>query len=260
MSFEFTSSVNLPIVNGVGTVGYTVFDSEGQEVTARTTSGIVRLFAGADYGIYSAEVTVGDSISSGTVLWDDASGSAVPVPFFAGVPQGNVSLGDYTSELDATWGGSTADSYISLEDADASINSYILDTTAWSDATGRQQDAALRMATVNIDTVSYLGGRMEYTQSLKFPRFLPADIPLTDDQIKAEVRIATVFQANFLIENQSFNAEHARNMAAGLKQLSNSIGPIRDQYTYTSAAPTVLSQDALRIMAKYKAPKRLYRA
>ena len=59
---------------GLSTVGYTVYDSNEVEETARTTSGVSEI--GTSTGIYRATITLDDGFS-GYILWD--TGGASPV-------------------------------------------------------------------------------------------------------------------------------------------------------------------------------------
>jgi len=56
-------------------VGYTLFDNDGSEAQARTTSGVYQITSGS--GIYSAYISFPDTFN-GTILWDTAeSGNAL---------------------------------------------------------------------------------------------------------------------------------------------------------------------------------------
>jgi hypothetical protein len=279
MSAKFPSSVELPLSNGVGTVGYKVFDADGELVIPRTTLGVLEQFGGVGYSIYQAYIQVPIGVTSGIVIWDDGSGNAVDKPFFIG--QGNagqVSVGTYVSTLDSDWGGATAESYVSLSAAENLVASYVIDHSDWDDASGQTKDAALRMATRQLDSLVYLGSRVSFKQTLKFPRYFSfpsafapsvgrtsvywnsfASEDGTQFQQK-DVQIATAIQANFLVRQGGRDA-HAEAMAAGIRQSSESVGPVRDQFTYTGAgAPSPLCTDAIRFINKYRDTKKIYRS
>lgn len=262
MSANFVSSVELPIANGVGVVGYTVIDADGEELNARTTAGVVRIFEGADFGLYQANISVVSGVTAGTVVWDDADGNAEARPFFIGKDNaGDVSVGDYTSELDYEWGGATADSYVSLDEAEDLVASYVIDKVEWDAATGQKKDAALRMATRQIDSFPLLGTRQSYTQSLKFPRYFsfPEGIDRTEAQVQLDIQVATAHQAAYLLRKGGRDS-HAEAIASGIRQSSESVGPIRDQFTYTGGYPMPLCTDAVRFLGLYRAAKKIYRA
>lgn len=71
-------------------------------------------------------------------------------------------------------------SYIDRDDADGYAG-YVVDTSAWDDATEAQQEAALRQATAEIDMQRYAGmpyedwqEGVENTQDREFPRIVVA--------------------------------------------------------------------------------------
>ncbi len=263
MSASFSSSVELPIQDGVGTVGFAVYNADGELVTARSTVGVNRLFEGADYAIYQVRITVASGITAGIVIWDDAAGNAVDKPFFIGTDNsGAVTVGSYDSTLDYEWGGSTADSYVSLATAEDLLLSYVLDKLDWDGAAGRTKDAALRMATRQLDAFTFLGTRRIYTQALKFPRWFnyPGRIDRTEDQVKADIQLATSIQASYLVRQGGRDA-HAEALNAGIRQSSESVGPIRDQFTYTGGgAPLPLCTDAIRIIGPYRGMRQIFRS
>jgi hypothetical protein len=261
MSAKFTSSAELPLLSGVGIVGFTVYDADGELVAPRTTAGVLEQFVGSSNSIYQAFIEVPVGITSGIVIWDDGSGNAVDKPFFIGQTNaGEVSVGLYSSTLDSEWGGVTADSYISLLDAEELVQKYAWSTDSWAAATGQNKDALLRFATRRIDMQNYVGRKQVTIQALQWPRYTDFWLPETFDQIKADVQLATVLESLDLITQRGMS-RHQQNIAAGLKQISESVGPIRDQYTYQSGGPTaIISVEASRIMAKYQQSKNVFRA
>ena len=77
--------------------------------------------------------------------------------------------------IDATYGGSAADSYIALADANAWIRNNVLEPEAWEKVAGvgNKQTVSLRMATRLIDAAApWHGARYFWNQRLEFPRQL----------------------------------------------------------------------------------------
>ena len=72
----------------------------------------------------------------------------------------------------ATAGSATANSYLTLTDANAIIEGLIEDddVTAWSSATDDVKNRALFTATIRIDRERFLGARATDTQALQWPR------------------------------------------------------------------------------------------
>lgn len=75
--------------------------------------------------------------------------------------------------LDATWAGPSAESYLTLEAADAWIRRNNVFFDEWILAKEPQQIAALLEATRNIDAINWHGARYNYQQALAFPRVPP---------------------------------------------------------------------------------------
>jgi hypothetical protein len=74
--------------------------------------------------------------------------------------------------IDATVGGASANSYLTLADAQALIDGMVEndDVTAWASATTDQKNRALYTATQRIDRERFLGARVTDTQALQWPR------------------------------------------------------------------------------------------
>jgi hypothetical protein len=74
--------------------------------------------------------------------------------------------------IDATIGSATANSYITLADAQAIVDGMVedADVTAWATATTDQKNRALYSATQRLDRERYLGARATDTQALQWPR------------------------------------------------------------------------------------------
>src|SRR6056300_702526 len=74
--------------------------------------------------------------------------------------------------IDATVGGASANSYLTLAAAQAIIDGFVedADVTAWASATTDQQNRALFTATQRLDRERFLGARATDTQALQWPR------------------------------------------------------------------------------------------
>jgi hypothetical protein len=72
MSNTLVKTANFGITrSGLGTVGYTLFDVNGVEISSRSSMGIYEI--GLMTGIYGANITFPDQFN-GTVLWDTGQG------------------------------------------------------------------------------------------------------------------------------------------------------------------------------------------
>ena len=74
--------------------------------------------------------------------------------------------------IDATIGGASANSYLTLADAQDLIDGMVEndDVTAWASATTDQKNRALYSATQRLDRERFLGARATDTQALQWPR------------------------------------------------------------------------------------------
>lgn len=74
--------------------------------------------------------------------------------------------------IDATVGGASANSYVTLAAAQAIVDGLIEndDVTAWGTATTDQKNRALYTATQRLDRERFLGARATDTQALQWPR------------------------------------------------------------------------------------------
>ena len=72
----------------------------------------------------------------------------------------------------ATVGSATANSYLTLSDANSIIEGLVEDedVTAWSSSTDDQKNRALYTSTLRIDRERFLGARVTDTQALQWPR------------------------------------------------------------------------------------------
>jgi hypothetical protein len=74
--------------------------------------------------------------------------------------------------IDATVGGANANSYLTLNNAQAIIDGFVqdADVIAWASATTDQKNRALFTATQRLDRERFLGARATDTQALQWPR------------------------------------------------------------------------------------------
>lgn len=92
--------------------------------------------------------------------------------------------------IDFTVGGATANSYLSEVAATAYFVDR-LDSAAWSDASLRQQQNALMMATMRLEAENYDGSKVTTTQRLQWPRYSTYD---RDGQVFASDEIPVLVQ------------------------------------------------------------------
>jgi hypothetical protein len=123
--------------------------------------------------------------------------------------------------IDATVGGVNANSYLTLNDAQAIIDGFVqdADVTAWASATTDQKNRALFTATQRLDRERFLGARATDTQALQWPRtgvrkpdtyintyavgfpFRITTDYYTDTEIPQQIKYAQVVLATYLHNN-----------------------------------------------------------
>lgn len=94
--------------------------------------------------------------------------------------------------IDATLEGASANSYVTLAEADAYFETTPASST-WDDKSDDQKNRALISATRNLDVLTYYGERCTTTQALKWPRkeYTVDGIELACTFIPDEIKIAT---------------------------------------------------------------------
>jgi len=94
--------------------------------------------------------------------------------------------------IDATLSGASANSYVTLADADTYFET-VPDSSTWTSKTTDQKNRALISATRWIDSLNFYGDRCTETQALKWPRdsYTVDGIDLACTLIPAPVKVAT---------------------------------------------------------------------
>ena len=74
--------------------------------------------------------------------------------------------------IDATVGGASANSYITLADANSIVEGLVADddVAAWEGSSNDNKNRALYTAAVRVDRERFLGARVTNTQALQWPR------------------------------------------------------------------------------------------
>ena len=124
--------------------------------------------------------------------------------------------------IDATVGGASANSYITLADANTIVEGLILDddVSAWDGSSNDNKNRALFTASVRVDRERFLGARVTNTQALQWPRtgvrkpdtyintyatgfpFRISTDYFTDTEIPDQVKKAQVILAVYLNNNR----------------------------------------------------------
>jgi len=123
--------------------------------------------------------------------------------------------------IDATVGDANANSYLTLNNAQAIIDGFVqdADVTAWASATTDQKNRALFTATQRLDRERFLGARVTDTQALQWPRtgvrkpdtyintyavgfpFRITTDYFADDEIPQQIKYAQAVLATYLHNN-----------------------------------------------------------
>lgn len=181
--------------------------------------------------------------------------------------------------LDSTWGGSASNSYISATGAHSFLLTFVYDTTAWTDSTTLQREAALAEATVTIDQFQYISNRFYPDQRLAFPRSYPGLSVWPQDN--GNSTSDSVFQANMkdIVERAcAYQALHIcrlggidsdlENQARGLTSYSEEVGPVRESASYSGNSSSRggfinpaarMNPQALGLLGPYRTTKKILR-
>lgn len=94
--------------------------------------------------------------------------------------------------IDATLSGASANSYVTLAEADAYFET-VPDSSTWDDKTDDQKNRSLISATRWIDSLNFYGDRCDNDQALKWPRnnYHVDQVELVCSVIPVEIKYAT---------------------------------------------------------------------
>ena len=104
------------------------------------------------------------------------------------------------ASIDATVGGASANSYLTIAQADT-ITESMLGTLAWTSASSDEKTRALITATRGLDTLDWIGYRTDSDQALDWPRSdaICGGVTYADDIIPEQIQYATFDLANALL-------------------------------------------------------------
>jgi hypothetical protein len=141
--------------------------------------------------------------------------------------------------IDATLGGASANSYVTLAGATAYFET-VPDSSSWTSKTTDQQTRAVISATRWIDVLSFYGARCSDTQALKWPReaYTVDDIALSCTLIPEPIKTATYELARALANDTS-----AITGTTGTTGIPDEVelGELRVKYNTTSQTSGVVN-------------------
>jgi hypothetical protein len=106
--------------------------------------------------------------------------------------------------FDSTTSGQSANSYISVAEADEILSQRVGVGTVWSDLSPEEKQAALITATRRLEQEEYEGSKTTYAQALQFPRYEVYDrdqIVYASDAIPQPLNLACAELALLLIRD-----------------------------------------------------------
>lgn len=178
----------------------------------------------------------------------------------------------------STWGGSSANCYVTLAEAQSFMQSgALIDTTDWDNFGDVKQERALILGTRAIDAKNWAGERWFYQQMLEFPRTAPGvdiglgaisrdgpsdafiNLTLTDEylrKMKIRVQQATVLQAAWYARNGEEN-DHREQQFHGIRSVGRSV---RSSESFGYGEPAMaICPEAWDLLRYYKGSIRLLR-
>ena len=141
--------------------------------------------------------------------------------------------------IDATLGGASANSYVTLADADAYFETTP-DAATWDDKTNDQKNRALISATRWIDALSFYGDRCSKTQALKWPRedYKVDGIELACTLIPVGIEVAT-YELARAIANDADAITGSTGTTGIYDQVE--LGELKVKYKSSSMTPGVIN-------------------
>jgi hypothetical protein len=141
--------------------------------------------------------------------------------------------------IDATLGGTTANSYVTLAEANTYFETAP-DSSTWTDKTDDQKNRALISATRWIDALSFYGARCTDTQALSWPRenYMVDGVALSCTLIPQRIKAATFELARALA-----NDTDAITGTSGLTGTYDEValGELRVKYNKSSQTSTLIN-------------------
>jgi hypothetical protein len=155
--------------------------------------------------------------------------------------------------IDSTLGGVSANSYVTIAEADAYFDGDAVNFAAWDALDTDEKTRALITATRTINSLSFIGEIYTAEQALKWPRYYP---PETDGQtIPEDIKIATYSTA--LGVHQSISDESAAKRATLRSQgvTSYRLGSLSETYSKLSGGDESALLNALPPLAQNRLNK-----
>jgi len=136
--------------------------------------------------------------------------------------------------IDATLSSATANSYVTLAEADAYFET-VPDSTTWDNKTNDQKNRSLISATRWIDSLNFYGDRCDSGQALKWPRnnYHVDQVELVCSVIPADIKYATYELARALANDT--DAVTGNTGTTGLYD-EVALGDLKVKYNTTSQA------------------------
>ena len=178
--------------------------------------------------------------------------------------------------LIASYGGNGSNSYIDATQATSFNKSATLSFDAWTSLSGAQKQAALQMATRDIESFTYSGFRYFSDQTLKFPRQFQSRFPfnrttsatlgqdITQARMQDDVSKATALQALKIAVDGGSDPDAAR-ISAGVSSWTESVGPIKESVQYgkvsqRSSNRSRMDPQAFALLQEWLTTRRIWRS
>jgi hypothetical protein len=141
--------------------------------------------------------------------------------------------------IDATLGGVSANSYVTLAAADAYFET-VPDSSTWTTKTTDQKNRALISATRWIDSLSFYGNRCSDTQALKWPR---EDYKVDKVELSCTLIPEPIKTATYELARAFANDTNAITGTTGTTGIPDEVelGELRVKYNKTSQTSGVIN-------------------
>ncbi len=169
--------------------------------------------------------------------------------------------------IDATWGGSISNVYVSETDA-TSFLTTTFGSSLWNSLSQDNKHISLLTATRSIDQLNFVGTRYFFFQQLKFPRTLQRPFPIGTQvntfsvewvRMIEHVQQATAIQANHMFKLElDQGQDHRFIQSQGINSFSQSSGNTSDSISYGGLAHP-LHPDVKALLKEWQGAPRVYR-
>lgn len=167
--------------------------------------------------------------------------------------------------IDAKWGSTASNAYVTVVDADSFLVTTLFDEE-WLKVSKQRKEILILTATRSIDQKNWSGGRYYYDQILEFPRTLKEPSHQGEDpslfssewnEMITKVKNACAIQAVWE-EIRKNEPDYRLLQMQGIRSVSKGGGNTNTSLSFGSFA-SIIHPDAFSLLKQWKGSKRVFR-